>query len=198
MNEHLVVLIGKTAGLSYRQTVVHKSHRRFFRTFTIWIHHDNICQIQVCRARRTNTVLRTFHDDGVSGLTTYMTPVRRVTVLVHQTDLGHVLIGKIHTFGNIDRCTAGPNGLTLYIQHMTTRSIVRIKRKYATIIRALRDGRREGVNELVILYLRIERIEWFYMIGLTDKRYLQARIVHRLELTPLTFETVCRSTRLQR
>ena len=53
-----------------------------------------------------------------------------------------------------------------------------------------RDGRRESKVLIIAFYGAVQGVEVFFMISLTNQRYLQVRIADRLEPAPIALETV--------
>ena len=91
MNQCLVVGILEIAGLRYRQTTVDEAG--------ITIDHHDIRQIEVRRTGRTNTVFRTLDSHGIGSDRVDLTPIRGVTVYIHQSHLCYQFVVEVHTDG---------------------------------------------------------------------------------------------------
>ena len=126
-----------------------------------------------------------------------MAPTRRVTEGIHQSYLSKVFISQVHQGRYVALCRRLYGyGVIRYVQYMLSGMALRAKVEYIRF----RTGDRVGEHMLIliILFQAGERVICSHVVGRTNQRNLEFRVIYRLKATPVAFESVYRCTRLQR
>ena len=86
----------------------------------------------------------------------------------------------------------------IYIQDVRSPPVIRTKDKGMGIIHSCGNLRREYIRILIVFYRTYQRVVWRSVIRLTDKRYLEMRILHGFETAPCVREVIIGCFVLQR
>ena len=194
VNKVLVVRILVQTRLQNRETDIDESHLHL--CIGLIIHHHDGRDIDICRTRRTDSALGTRYLNCVRSFSGDTAPTRSISVFIYQSYLGIII--------NIQMQRARRIGsLPIYYRH---RAIFHIKHVYSrAALRMKHEGKgfrsgdriREGMVIYIAIHIAYNRIEGSSVVGLTDQRDLEFRIVHGLETAPFFFEAIFRCAGLQ-
>ena len=84
------------------------------------------------------------------------------------------------------------------IQDVRSKPVIRTKDKGMGIIHVFGNLRREDIRIFIVFYRTYQRVVWRSVIRLTDKRYLEMRILDGFETAPCVREVIFRCIALQR
>ena len=86
----------------------------------------------------------------------------------------------------------------IYIQDVRSIAVIRTEDKGMGIIHVFGNLRREDIRIFIVFYRTYQRVVWRSVIRLTDKRYLEMRILNGFETAPCVREVIVRCIALQR
>ena len=189
VHEVLVTCVLEAAGLRHLYAEVD------ITIYSFYFHH--IGYVDICRTRCTDTVALTMHGDCISAQVADFTPIRRITILIGQTNIRISRIVQMHVTGMLVRGGGRRYHIAIHIQYIRTYLMFGTQRKGMCIIRS-RDFRREDIVIFIAINITNQRVEWCLVISLTDERNLEVRVVDGSEAAPFIFEAICRCSELQR
>ena len=190
VHEVLVSCILESAGLHHLEAEVDIP--------PLGTHLHRISQIQVRRTRCTDTIAFATHGDGMFAYTANLAPVRGITILILQTNLRIRRVVEVHVGGMVITFSGIGYYLILCIQGIGAETMVGMESEGMGIIHARRHFRWEDIVVFIALHGTYERVIWCGMEGSANQRNLQMRVVHRGEVFPCIFESIVRSTGLER